>query len=142
MALKDPGIGFTLLLCGPTKMHRPRGITRPIPVLTARIATNEKVAFSKRGGRNGRSDLLEVWRIPLDHLGRRLSRCIVRKGGIRACRRDRFVRDPHEILVVPPEFCEARGSLILRNVVAVRKLGFEPSKEPDLLQLGYGRQWR
>jgi len=41
VALKDPGIGFTLLLCGPTKMHRPRGITCPVPVLTAGITTDE-----------------------------------------------------------------------------------------------------
>ena len=47
MALKNPRIGFTLLLCGPPKMHRPRGITRPISVLTTRITADVKVTVKE-----------------------------------------------------------------------------------------------
>ena len=60
MALKDPGIGFTLLLCGPTKMHGPRGSTRPILVLTTGITTDERSVEETREPR-WKKRLLEIW---------------------------------------------------------------------------------
>lgn len=55
----------------------------------------------------------------------------MRKSGVGAGRRDILISQTHEVLVGPPVFGQAEGSLVFGDLVSLEKLVFEPSKELD-----------
>lgn len=56
----------------------------------------------------------------------------MRKSSVRAGGRDILISETHEVLVSPPVFGQAEGSLVFGDLVSFEKFVFKPSKEPDV----------
>jgi len=77
-----------------------------------------------------KDDSLEIREVPRNHSGRTLLRRIMWKRRILPTGRDILICQTHEMLVLSPILRQPPRSLVLSDVIPLRKLGLKPRQEP------------